>query len=172
MQPFEDPFGDSPFKANGGPPAPQQSVPASYPSTAGSSFPGFSSQQPSMQHYSMPDPNTDILAGILASPEPLPAATPEVISTPVINPYGAVAAGPMGAPTSIPPASNQYYGYGGMHPLVHGQSTMLPQMGQGPLPGSQLFTPQPPQDNFQPKSTIWADTLSRGLVDLNISGSK
>ncbi|XP_047331449.1 clathrin interactor EPSIN 2-like [Impatiens glandulifera] len=34
--------------------------------------------------------------------------------------------------------------------------------------------PQPPaaKDKFEPKSAVWADTLSRGLVNLNIYGSK
>ncbi|KAI4294813.1 hypothetical protein MLD38_040865 [Melastoma candidum] len=170
-QPYEDPFGDSPFKANGvAPPVTQQTVQA--PLTAGGTFSGFSSQQLPMHQYSAPDPNTDILAGILALPAPSPATTPEVISTPCINPYGTVAAGPMGAPTSIPTVSNQYYGYGGMPPHIHGQGTMVPQMGQGTSMSPQLPAPQAPRDNFQPKSTIWADTLSRGLVDLNISGSK
>ncbi|XP_039137943.1 clathrin interactor EPSIN 2-like isoform X3 [Dioscorea cayenensis subsp. rotundata] len=31
---------------------------------------------------------------------------------------------------------------------------------------------QPSIDKFEPKSTVWADTLSRGLVNLNISGPK
>ncbi|KAL3351237.1 hypothetical protein AABB24_019707 [Solanum stoloniferum] len=31
---------------------------------------------------------------------------------------------------------------------------------------------QPAKDKFETKSTVWADTLSRGLVNLNISGSK
>lgn len=31
---------------------------------------------------------------------------------------------------------------------------------------------QPPKDKFETKSTIWSDTLSRGLVNLNISGRK
>lgn len=29
---------------------------------------------------------------------------------------------------------------------------------------------QPSEDKFETKSTVWADTLSRGLVSLNISG--
>ncbi|KAL8122448.1 clathrin interactor EPSIN 2-like isoform X1 [Apium graveolens] len=32
--------------------------------------------------------------------------------------------------------------------------------------------PQPAKDKFEPKSTIWKDTLNRGLVNLNISGPK
>ncbi|XP_015061134.1 clathrin interactor EPSIN 2-like isoform X1 [Solanum pennellii] len=31
---------------------------------------------------------------------------------------------------------------------------------------------QPAKDKFETKSTVWADTLSRGLVNLNISGTK
>ncbi|POO03412.1 ENTH domain containing protein [Trema orientale] len=31
---------------------------------------------------------------------------------------------------------------------------------------------QPTKDKFEPKSAVWADTLSRGLVNLNISGPK
>lgn len=32
--------------------------------------------------------------------------------------------------------------------------------------------PQPSKAKFEPKSAVWADTLSRGLVNLNISGPK
>ncbi|KAM3337497.1 clathrin interactor EPSIN 2 isoform X1 [Capsicum galapagoense] len=35
-----------------------------------------------------------------------------------------------------------------------------------------LVGTQPAKDKFETKSTVWADTLSRGLVNLNISGSK
>jgi epsin len=36
--------------------------------------------------------------------------------------------------------------------------------------GSLAIVPQPSKDKFETKSTVWADTLSRGLVNLNISG--
>ncbi|KAI4372768.1 hypothetical protein MLD38_010961 [Melastoma candidum] len=160
-QPYEDPFGDSPFKANGvPPPATQLSVQASDPSTAGSTFSGFPSQQPSIHQYSTLDPNTDILAGILALPASSPATTPEVMSTTGIDPYGTVEV--MGAPTLIPIVSNQYYGNGGMPPHIHGHGTMFPQMGQGASMNYQLAAPQLPRDNFQPKSTIWPEMLSWG----------
>ncbi|XP_060173940.1 clathrin interactor EPSIN 2-like isoform X2 [Lycium barbarum] len=35
-----------------------------------------------------------------------------------------------------------------------------------------LTQTSPAKDKFETKSTVWADTLSRGLVNLNISGSK
>lgn len=38
--------------------------------------------------------------------------------------------------------------------------------------GSLSIVPQPANDKFETKSTVWADTLSRGLVNLNISGAK
>lgn len=36
--------------------------------------------------------------------------------------------------------------------------------------GQLAIVPQPSKDKFDPKSGVWADTLSRGLVNLNISG--
>lgn len=39
------------------------------------------------------------------------------------------------------------------------------------VPG-QLAKAQPQKDKFETKSTVWADTLNRGLVNLNISGGK
>ncbi|KAI4311395.1 hypothetical protein MLD38_036297 [Melastoma candidum] len=37
---------------------------------------------------------------------------------------------------------------------------------------SLAVVPQPSKEKFETKSTVWADTLSRGLVNLNISGPK
>ncbi|XP_020210216.1 clathrin interactor EPSIN 2 isoform X2 [Cajanus cajan] len=44
-------------------------------------------------------------------------------------------------------------------------------LGQG-VHAPQNVVSQPSKDKFETKSTVWADTLSRGLVNLNISGSK
>ncbi|KAH1047109.1 hypothetical protein J1N35_037893 [Gossypium stocksii] len=38
--------------------------------------------------------------------------------------------------------------------------------------GALAIVPQASKDKFEPKSAVWADTLSRGLVNLNISGPK
>ena len=39
--------------------------------------------------------------------------------------------------------------------------------------GALAIVAQPPKDSkFEPKSAVWADTLSRGLVNLNISGGE
>ncbi|KAI6702663.1 hypothetical protein NL676_011799 [Syzygium grande] len=37
---------------------------------------------------------------------------------------------------------------------------------------SAISNPQPKKDTFHVKSGIWADSLSRGLIDLNISAPK
>ncbi|XP_019428520.1 PREDICTED: clathrin interactor EPSIN 3-like isoform X1 [Lupinus angustifolius] len=41
-----------------------------------------------------------------------------------------------------------------------------------PFGGSNSIVSQPSKDKFETKSTVWNDTLSRGLVNLNISGAK
>ncbi|KRH36336.1 hypothetical protein GLYMA_10G296900v4 [Glycine max] len=54
---------------------------------------------------------------------------------------------------------------------LSGQSFNHQPLGQG-VHASQNAVSQPPKDKFETKSTVWADTLSRGLVNLNISGPK
>ncbi|PRQ37985.1 hypothetical protein RchiOBHm_Chr4g0408771 [Rosa chinensis] len=53
---------------------------------------------------------------------------------------------------------------------------LLPQGGSTTLTsttGALALVEQPPKENkFETKSAVWADTLSRGLVNLNISGAK
>ncbi|MCD7447175.1 hypothetical protein HAX54_025521 [Datura stramonium] len=51
-----------------------------------------------------------------------------------------------------------------------GNVSMPPQ--STPVSTAVIISNQPAKDKFETKSTIWADTLSRGLVNLNISGSK
>ncbi|XP_009757776.1 clathrin interactor EPSIN 3 isoform X1 [Nicotiana tabacum] len=41
-----------------------------------------------------------------------------------------------------------------------------------PVSTALISSNQPAKDKFETKSTVWADTLSRGLVNLNISGPK
>lgn len=58
--------------------------------------------------------------------------------------------------------------------------SFIPQSEHDPIASQQLtssvdslaLVPKPAADKFDPKSTVWADTLSRGLVNLNISGAK
>ncbi|CAM9003287.1 unnamed protein product [Rhodiola kirilowii] len=53
-------------------------------------------------------------------------------------------------------------------PANHNTSQPSMSTAAGPL----ALIPQPTKDKFETKSTVWADTLSRGLVNLSISGSK
>ncbi|XP_057732180.1 clathrin interactor EPSIN 3 [Arachis stenosperma] len=55
-----------------------------------------------------------------------------------------------------------------------GQGANVPNASQYAVPstGSNYKASEPSKDKFEMKSTVWADTLSRGLVDLNISGAK
>ncbi|CAA2971081.1 Hypothetical predicted protein [Olea europaea subsp. europaea] len=57
--------------------------------------------------------------------------------------------------------------YGGQFSSAHGTQSVLPASTM-----STAIVPQPSKDKFETKSTVWADTLSRGLVNLNISGPK
>ncbi|KAG9139085.1 hypothetical protein Leryth_022606 [Lithospermum erythrorhizon] len=55
---------------------------------------------------------------------------------------------------------------------VSPQSFQAPQVSQSGFPSSASISTAPAKDKFETKSTVWTDTLSRGLVNLNISGSK
>ncbi|XP_050372730.1 clathrin interactor EPSIN 2 [Argentina anserina] len=90
--------------------------------------------------------------------------------------------GPYMAPQTTGPVAQ--YGGGGYASQVSHQAPAgppspahnLPQGGSGTLTsttGALALVDQPPKDNkFETKSAVWADTLSRGLVNLNISGAK
>ncbi|KAG8644282.1 hypothetical protein MANES_11G114800v8 [Manihot esculenta] len=55
------------------------------------------------------------------------------------------------------------------------QGSNTPMASQPALPsstGSLAIVSQPSKEKFETKSTVWADTLNRGLVNLNISGPK
>lgn len=54
-------------------------------------------------------------------------------------------------------------------PTISSSSQSAPSSSPGPLA---LVPHQPAKEKFEPKSAVWADTLSRGLVNLNISGPK
>ncbi|GMI78687.1 EPSIN3 [Hibiscus trionum] len=51
-------------------------------------------------------------------------------------------------------------------------TSMVPQTTPSSSTGALAIVPQPSKDRFEPKSAVWADTLSRGLINLNISGSE
>lgn len=91
---------------------------------------------------------------------------------------------PMSQNATPPPAqhntANFYQQLGSAAPLASPMQTsqvqssvpLASQPGLSASTGALAIVPQPAKDKFETKSTVWADTLNRGLVNLNISGSK
>ncbi|KAK8364947.1 hypothetical protein V6Z11_A02G018600 [Gossypium hirsutum] len=96
---------------------------------------------------------------------------------PSANPYGQPALPGANAYDQVgQPSSNAYSQ--SVQPSVNPYS-QPPQPGSKPAQtvtpssaGALAIVPQPSKDKFELKSAVWADTLSRGLVNLNISGPK
>ncbi|KAK9714218.1 hypothetical protein RND81_06G079700 [Saponaria officinalis] len=63
--------------------------------------------------------------------------------------------------------------FGGLLPQAGGPAAPSSPLASSRSTGSlDLVLHQPAEKKFETKSTVWADTLNRGLVNLNISGSK
>ncbi|KAK9714212.1 hypothetical protein RND81_06G079600 [Saponaria officinalis] len=71
-------------------------------------------------------------------------------------------------------SSHQYDDFlGGFLPQAGGPAAPSSPLASSRSTGSlDLVLHQPVEKKFETKSTVWADTLNRGLVNLNISGSK
>lgn len=132
----------------------------------------FSGSEPSVTVSSAP-PTVDLFASpeSVASPE-AKIPKPESMTTPnIVDPFAAVpmenfdGSDPFGAFTSHSASVST----GPQDPIVHGSATST--TSPLSLAGSK---PQQMQkkDPFQVKSGIWADSLSRGLIDLNITARK
>lgn len=199
MQGFEDPFGDSPFKAvSSTENIPTQPQPAPAPSFPSNTNPvteqaqlGVSTEEKvpkfglessvSGLTYSLPEAPTSVPSNPATGfpPQPLP---PSGVAPVNPNMYGGILPQslptiPQGSAPVNPQVPNQVPNYG-----IYNNSP-FPQTGQGvsmvsqtnvsSSPGPLALVPQQPnKDKFETKSTVWADTLSRGLVNLNISGRK
>ncbi|KAJ0876488.1 putative ENTH domain-containing protein [Helianthus annuus] len=230
-QPYDNPFGDGPFKAvpstdgfsappqstsSVDPPQPAAPMPNSVGNfgygggfdqnidlladllpPSGPSQAGFQGQpgQPSFQ-TGQPTPNQE-------SQPPLQQGFPpqggQFTSQPGFPPHGGQSqtTGIGGFPSQMGsgyPGSNgqpvpQSNFYGGFEP--HGSSAPVPPVAQVTATSSFYQQPPPVQSGsalnastgalaivpqeptkFETKSTVWADTLNRGLVNLNIAGSK
>ncbi|KAJ0686734.1 putative ENTH domain-containing protein [Helianthus annuus] len=230
-QPYDNPFGDGPFKAvpstdgfsappqstsNVDPPQPAAPMPNSVGNfgygggfdqnidlladllpPSGPSQAGFQGQpgQPSFQ-TGQPTPNQE------SQPPPQQGFPPQggqFTSQPGFPPHGGQSqtTGLGGFPSQMGsgyPGSNgqpvpQSNFYGGFEP--HGSSSPVPPVAQVTATSS-FYQPPPPVQSgsalnastgalaivpqeptkFETKSTVWADTLNRGLVNLNIAGSK
>ncbi|RZC63486.1 hypothetical protein C5167_025275 [Papaver somniferum] len=151
----QNPYGvpQGPFGAVGGPSQPN--IPGHFPPQSGYGAPvashgGFNA--PSGPHMQ---------SGVPANIFPAQSA------------YGAPVAsqGGFSAPNGSAPQQNtnamgSYYQQTGPTPPATSQATTLS------IPTVQPAKPQQKDSKFETKSTVWADTLSRGLVNLNISGPK
>ena len=84
---------------------------------------------------------------------------PQTAAAPQATPISRVASQPFMAPNSMTS--------GGNIPL-HSSSSAPPETFISAMQVSQTE----PVKKFEPKSTVWSDTLTRGLVDFNISGCK
>ncbi|XVE81114.1 hypothetical protein DITRI_Ditri15bG0036800 [Diplodiscus trichospermus] len=74
--------------------------------------------------------------------------------------------------TNAPGAQNNNDVLGGLFSQPGSNSSIASQTASPSSTGALAIVPQPSKDKFEPKSAVWADTLSRGLVNLNISGPK
>ncbi|GER45693.1 ENTH/VHS family protein [Striga asiatica] len=80
--------------------------------------------------------------------------------------------GPVGG-YMAPPAQNNFLSQLGGSAALSSSNLLGPTSINTSSTGStSAIAPQPSKDKFETKSTVWADTLSRGLVNLNISGPK
>lgn len=125
----------------------------------------------------------------MGTAQPSSFATPSQPSLPGANFYGnpghiSGSAAPAPAPQQMSPQRfvgtsanynqmNSQYGIQMTSQMqqagISAATTLAPTL---PATDSLAIIPQPANDKFETKSTVWADTLNRGLVNLNISGSK
>ncbi|KAL8204670.1 hypothetical protein R6Q57_010293 [Mikania cordata] len=223
-QPFDDPFGDGPFRA--APSTDGFSAPPQSTSIVSQSVEPLKSAAPTPDPvnnigYGGFDPKTDFLADLLpqsglsqagfqAPPgQPTPHQDSHPLSQPSFPPQG----GQFMPQPGFPPHGGQTMGLGGAqfqmgygYPGSNGQpahqsNSYKGTESQGPAPvpstvpvtttassfyqqpqvmsgfalnastGALVVVPQEPA-KFETKSSVWADTLNRGLVNLNIGGSK
>ncbi|KAK1283072.1 Clathrin interactor EPSIN 2 [Acorus calamus] len=120
-------------------------------------------------------------------PPPVPAAQPNgdilVNILPPSGPSGFVAQQPSPAVAQIisqqshpvaPMSSQQTHSQAALPDLLQqsGPSAALSSLASLSAPNGLPAKTQTSNDKFETKSTVWADTLNRGLVNLNISGPK
>ncbi|KAL8255510.1 hypothetical protein R6Q59_030577 [Mikania micrantha] len=88
------------------------------------------------------------------------------------NPYGSLS--PQGQPTPAPtPQAVSISSFYQQSQLQSNTSlAMQPPSVTASTGALAVVRQQPAEEKFETKSTVWADTLNRGLVNLNISGSK
>ncbi|XVF37809.1 hypothetical protein REPUB_Repub20aG0042900 [Reevesia pubescens] len=121
--------------------------------------PGSAAQSSNGSFISQIDSNTPVSSYMAAQPQSPAAPAAQFNAGSFLSQQG----------SSVPVASQNAH-----------QTTNAPQNNNGTVPqtaspsstGALAIVPQPSRDKFEPKSAVWADTLSRGLVNFNISGPK
>jgi epsin len=186
--PSEDLFGESAFAAS----HPQTSFPAPTPAPFTSVAPSNNVPNGNFQAFGTSSAD-NFNSSFGGSPFPAaPSASPAQVyqQTSFLPPPPSAPTSAFSAPSSFQPqpgsaqrpnfpfpSSSSYQAPSGQAPFggnAYGQSAntgLLPSQ----APSSYVTAPAPskPQQNaFQPKSSIWSDTINSGLVDLDISGVK
>lgn len=185
----------APFSAPSGHPAQlQASMYGNFGSQSGPVAPVASQVPPHMQTGPMPQfnygnfpqqmgtsaPNGNVFPQAGAAPPPPPHMAPQNMPPAHMTGGSFLPSGGTSTVTSHMPPQQASFG-GAIQQNNDVLGNLLPQTGQNSQVASQpplssstgalAIVPQPSKDKkFETKSTVWADTLSRGLVNLNISG--
>ncbi|KAG2654806.1 hypothetical protein PVAP13_1NG498800 [Panicum virgatum] len=152
---FGDTLGDLTFASNTAPE--QQDIFAnttSFPSEVSAANSSAVLQQPVSTNFPSQAPQPAV-----AGPLPVTHAAPTAFAPPQPALISRGASQPLGMPNSVPPAAS--------FPL-QSSSSAPPETLISALQVSQTE----PVKKFEPKSKLWSDTLSRGIVNLDISGPK
>ncbi|KAL3634349.1 hypothetical protein CASFOL_021403 [Castilleja foliolosa] len=167
----------------------QNSLPAGYPAQLGqpslqtNNYPLRSAE--SVSQTGFPTQNLALTYPVQAGQASQMGFQPQTAAYGQPNPnfYGSynsqsVSTGPAAAAYTNSPANHNFLSQSGSNIPIASQmgpqsSTHMASVSTNPSStGSSAIVPQSSNDKFETKSTVWADTLSRGLVNLNISGSK
>ena len=170
QSPFQGPVpSQSPFQA----PVPSQS-PFQAPVSSQSPFQApvssqspFQAPVPSQSPFQAPGPSQSPFQAPVPSQAPFQAPGPSQAPFQAPGPSQAPFQSPSG-PATHPSNDN----LGGLFPQAGLPGSVMSQSTPPASTGSLAIVPQASKDKFETKSTVWADTLSRGLVNLNISGGK
>ena len=138
---------------------------------------GSAAPVPSQSPFQAPVPSQSPFQAPVPSQSPFQAPGPSQspFQAPVPSQAPFQAPGPSQAPFQSPsgPATHPSNdNLGGLFPQAGPPGSVMSQSTPPASTGSLAIVPQASKDKFETKSTVWADTLSRGLVNLNISGGK
>jgi len=166
--------------------ASQLAIPTGVPlttfQTAFAASTGLPPEMGSHTAYSAPSPHPAV-PGFMPQSGPAAASFPHTVNQNLATPPGHAneLSFPSSAPSAVGNPSVRLQAQSGtfrhqqidfLADILQGGSTSRPsQSAPSSSAGSLALVPQQPaKEKFGPKSAVWADTLSRGLVNLDISG--